>query len=562
MEAIKSELGGSFKVFLLSVPLDVITFLSLIIAFGSVAWQYVGGTWGKSPTIVIAISAPLFALYYIFLRKVLLEHRFLALLYFVVLSSVTVLLPILPTVLGPLVLVVLSVVLYSLYDSNHRVVIPVAKIQSNINGVYVQQFLANAKSTFEAYRELFRQGKSGTVPECGLPEMISAYPRRLLQNQLNEKEIEAAIERTIEETGLSARSVNRYINRELDAFLQTQRETTVYGYEKVRIRELAADLESVYSDLLYNYTPLHYEGLKKISEAEGLEVIKLKNLEVLAGLITYINTEGQRKYAILMKDDDAVHQALKEFSLAHELGHWVAHIKGKKPEELADLEFYLNSLHDLGQFEDEANKMALIILFPTAYLALCDVNKTINEEKVFSDYLEGMRDTESRAPGEQLEENMMGFIKMRIGNYQKYRHTWLQQAKLLEKRPLSREFIKPLANYINEDFAWAELDATYEIVNLNEKFARLVGSSKAELLRMKVKVTQLSEPKSRHVTVRQLDEKRKDLTPKFYVTRYKNLQTGEVIPVTIYALPIVENNQYTGSFGIVTTIHDKANAAE
>ena len=59
--------------------------------------------------------------------------------------------------------------------------------------------------------------------------------------------------------------------------------------------------------------------------------------------------------------------------------------------------------------------------------------------------------------------------------------------------------------------------------------------------------------------------KREDLIPKFYVTRYKNLRTQEIIPVTIYALPIVEgvnDDQYSGSFGIVTAIQRKSEASQ
>jgi PAS domain-containing protein len=283
-------------------------------------------------------------------------------------------------------------------------------------------------------------------------------------------------------------------------------------------------------------------------------------LEVLAGLITYTNPEGQQKYAILMRDDDSEHQALREFAMAHELGHWCAHIKGKQPAERKEQEFYLNSLHDLGQFEDEANKVALITLFPTSYLALCEVKKTLTAEKVFADYIEGMRDTETRDPEGQLKTNMMGFLRMRIGNYQKYRHTWLQRMELLD-RPLTRPFVRSLASYIGEDFAWAELNGQYIVIDSNQKFAALVGLSKEQLLRKEIDVRELSEPGSRHITSEQLAAKREDKTPKFYVTRYKNLRTQEIIPVTIYALPIVENNEYSGSFGIVTAINGKSGAS-
>jgi hypothetical protein len=573
MGVIRAELGGSWKVFLLSIPLDVMTFLFLVIVSGSVAWQYLGEQWGKSPMLLLVVPGLLFALYYVFFRRIFLEHLLPALVYFVALSAVTILLPVIPVLVAPLVFVTLCAGVYLRYDKTHSpapervravgelIEIPTAKIYSNINGVYVQQFLANTESTFKVYRALFREGK---VRGQSIPEMISAYPRRLLRNQLTERDVEAVIESAIRETGLDAQKVNEYLNGELDDFLKTQRETTVYGYEKVDIRKIVDEMEQSHTEC-YQYEPLHYEDLKKICEAEGLDVINLKDLEVLAGLITYTNIEGQQKFAILMRDDDSVHKALKEFAMAHELGHWCAHIKGKQREELDEREFYLNSLHDLGQFEDEANEVALITLFPASYLAVCDMNNTLDEERIFEEYIKGMRDSEKRDPEGQLKKNMMGFIRMRINNYKKHRYVWLPQTRLSDKRPLPKEMVRPLANYIDEDFAWAELDDKYTVIDANQKFAELVGLTKEQLLQMKINVIELSaEPRSRDITMKQLETKRADLNPKFYVTKYNNLQTGEITPVTICAFPIVEsvkNNKYTGSFGIVTAIHRKAEAS-
>jgi PAS domain S-box-containing protein len=572
MEAIKTELGENWKVFLLSIPLDVITFLFLIVTSGSLVWRYLGEQWGKSQALILLISGILFAFYYIFLRRIFIEHTPAALIYLVSLSALLIFLPGMYVLTAPAVFIALCVGTYllsdpdgdngamaSAYDPSNAVVIPVAKIYSNINGVYVQQFLANTKSAFEAYRVLFHQGKVQ-----GKPEMISAYPRRLLKKQLKVRDVAIAINKIIKETGLSAKKSGEEINRDLDEFLQTQRETTVYGYEKVNLREIADEIEQNHSEILYQYVPLHYDDLRKISEAEGLEVINLKGLEVLAGLITYTNTEGQQKYAILMRDDDSVPQALKEFAIAHELGHWFAHIKGKPTEEREGFEFYHNSLHDLGQFEDEANKLALIILFPTPYLAMCDVDKTLNVEQVFTEYIGSMRGTGKRYPDGLLKKNMTGFIKMRINSYHKHKYTWLMQTRLPDT-PLPRQEVQFLARRIDKYYAWAELNDKYIVIDANKKFADLVGLSLEELLDMKMNVKLISEPKSRHITTKQLEEKRKDLVPKFYVTRYKNLRTGEVTPVTIYAFPITEDDdsdKYSGSFGIVTTIHKKPGEAD
>jgi PAS domain S-box-containing protein len=568
MEAIKDELGGSWRRFLLSLPLDVITFLFLVVVSGSLAWQHLGERWGKSPVLILAVTGPLFAAYYIFLRRIFLDSLAAAAVYFLSLCSLLVLAPVIPVWLSATSFLLLCAAVLLLYDreghivvraDDARVRIPMDVVYSNINGVYVQQFLANMVSTFEAYRALSREGKVRDIPA-----MISAYPRRLLQRQLKERHVEAVISETIRGTELTTKQIDAYIKRDLAAFSKTQREATVYGYEKVNIRKVVEEMEQRHLDVLYHYAPLHYEDLKKICEAEGLEVINLKGLEVLAGLITYTDTEGRRQYAILMRDDPTVHQALKEFALAHELGHWFAHIKGKGPEELEGIEFYLSSLHDLGQFEDEANKVALITLFPTPYLSSCELNKKLNKGSILDDYLRGMRDTERRAPHEQLKNNMLGFIELRIENYHKHKHTWLLKTNLPDT-PLPRQVVKLMARYIFDPFfAWAELDAGYIVVDANEKFAELVGLSRRELLQKRIKVTELSEPTSRKITEKQLDEKRKDLSPKFYVTRYNNLRTGEIFPVTIYSLAIVENldtKEYSGSFGIVTDIRRKTEAA-
>jgi PAS domain S-box-containing protein len=554
MEAIKAELGRTWTIYLLSIPLDVITFLFIIVSSSSLAWRYLGEQWGKSPALLLATSGLLFALYYIFLRRVFLGSHVAALVYFIALSAATVFLPIAPVLIASVILIPLGAVVYSNYNHKGGIEIPVEKIYSNINGVYVQQFLANVESTFVAYRALFREGKVR-----GIPEMISAYPRRQLEHQLSESAVEAEIGSVLKETGLDVNIVKNHIHREIDAFLQTQRNTTIFGYEKMPIREIADEMEQKHPEL-YQYKPLHYEDLKKISEAEGLDVINLKDLEILAGLITYINTEGQKKYAILMRDDESEHQALKEFAMAHELGHWCAHIKGKQPDEIEELEFYLNALHDIGQFENEANKIALITLFPTSYLAQCEMNKTLNEESIFSDYIKGISDSEKRVPGKQLEENMRGFIKKRIANYQKHKYTWLQRTRWPD-RPLPKQAVQHISDLVDKDFAWAELDAEYIVIDANEKFAELVGLTREKLIQMKINITELSEPESRHITSKQLEEKRKDLIPKFYVTRYMNLQTGEKRPVTIYALPIVDNDKYTGSLGIVTDVHRKLEAS-
>jgi PAS domain S-box-containing protein len=570
VETLKEEIGGSWAKFLLSIPLNVITFLSLVIVSGSLVWKYVGEPSGRNPALILLIAGPLFLLYYVSLRRVLLENPAAAAAYFLTLAALLVLLPVIPLPAAPVIMAAVCAFVLARYDAaeegedenarrDREISIPMESVYSNINGVYVQQFLANTVSTFEAYRALYRAGKTGE-----LPAMISAYPRRLLDRQLEKGHVEAVVREISRETGLAAGRVNDYINFDLKAFAKTQRETTVFGYEKVNIREVADKMEQAHPELLYGSRPLHYEDLKRVCEAEGLEVINLKGLEVLAGLITYTDKAGRQQYAILMRGDDDVHQALREFALAHELGHWFAHIKGQQQEKIQKIEVFLNSLHDLGQFEDEANKVALITLFPTPYLSLRNLESPLHKEDILADYLAEMSEPERRPPHEQLRENMLGFIKLRIENYEKHRYTWLWQPNLPDV-PVVPEVVDYYEHATFRLYPWAELDNRYTIVEANEKFAEMVGLTREELLSGKLNILELSEPGWREVTKKQLEKKRGDLAPKFYVTWYRNLKTGEVFPVTIYSLAIVEDlksMKYVGSFGIVTDIHRKRRGSD
>src|SRR5215213_3270198 len=112
MQEIKTELGGSWKTFLLSVPLDVITFLFLLLTSGGLAWQYLGQERGKNPALLLLASGLLFALYYIFLRRTFLENNLLALAYMVLLSALVVFLPVIHALVPLAVFVLLGATTY------------------------------------------------------------------------------------------------------------------------------------------------------------------------------------------------------------------------------------------------------------------------------------------------------------------------------------------------------------------------------------------------------------------------------------------------------------------
>lgn len=417
-------------------------------------------------------------------------------------------------------------------------------ISSQINGVYVQQFLANTMSVLQSCRAL--AGKPGAIPD-----LVSAYPRRLLRKPIEDDDLSDVIAHVTSETAVTAADIRAYIGRHLNDFLETQRDTLVYGFEKLDIRRVGQEIEEKYPEL-YQFTPLHEPELKRIFEGEGLRVVQVRGLHVLAALVLYVDGGGNRRYAALLKEDETVPQALKEFAMAHELGHWFAHIKHVHPEEVNNRDVYLHSFHDIGPFEHEANKIALLILFPTPYLSWREVYGTLTVEGIFGEFTAGMHHQLS----EPLRKNMTAFIERRIQRYKNYRRLWLEQLRL-PNIPLKEKALPLLIENFFTDFGWAVLDTEYMIADANEQFAALVGLTRAELLSERRHIEQLTEPTARRTTMEQLKRKREDRVPKFYITKYKNLRNGEVIPVTIYSFPIIaEDNNYKGSFGLVTDIRE------
>jgi PAS domain-containing protein len=417
-----------------------------------------------------------------------------------------------------------------------------ADLISQINSVHVQQFLANTISVLEAFGACKDRMRS-------LPELNSAFPFRRFQEQiLTERDLEIAIIDATKHTKISEKSINQYIRRARNEFRKLQGEPLRVGYfEKVDVRKIVHGIEKKHKKF-NGFEILHLTALKEIFEREGLDVITLEELEVLSAIVEYKDNQGERTHAVLIKKGKDVHQALREFALAHEIGHWFAHLKNEQIQKNPDREFYLHSLHDLGPFENEANKIAMIALFPTPYLSWCDVFETLTAEHLFREFTKGMP-----AVGERLADNMREYIKRRIEGYNKYRQLQLQELKLPDKA-LTEAALKSLLDFWIGDASWARLDDNYVVVDANEQYASLFNLSKKELLDNKYNlIDDLTEESLRERTRQQLERKRTNKKPKFYFTKYKSPVNEEVIPVTIYAFPIVdEKGEYQGSFGVVT----------
>lgn len=418
---------------------------------------------------------------------------------------------------------------------------------TNINTIHVQQFLANTISVLEALTILKQKTNN-------IPALNSAFPRRAQTEMLGGVDLEDAIKYATRHTHLTKADIDNYIERNKVNFLRTQglMLTPATGdADKVDIRQIIKQIEKEH--LNFNgFDILHEDDLVGILKNEGLDVITLEKLEVLAAIIKY-DHDGKSRHCLLLKQGD-VPPALKEFSLAHEIGHWFAHIKNEQAQNIPYIDFYLHSFHDLGPFENEANKIAMIALFPTPYLSWCDVFGNLNADYLLSEYLKTGNMPEVT---DKLATYMKAYIKKRIEGYNRYRQLQLQQLKLSDG-PIKETTIRLLLEDVLANVSWARLNEEAIVVDANEGYAKLFGLSREELLNSQYRLVEdLTDASLQAKTRDQLNLKRLTLKSKFYFTKYKHPKTQEVFPVTIYSFPIVDGHGiFTGSFGVVTDVRE------
>ncbi|HYX28205.1 MAG TPA: PAS domain-containing protein [Pyrinomonadaceae bacterium] len=421
-------------------------------------------------------------------------------------------------------------------------------IAKEINAIHVQQFLANEITRLRTFLH-FRDKLHLTT----LPALNSAFPRRVRDDTLPEEELEATIDAVALNTQLNKSDIVRHINQDRDVFLETQQRLPMNGdFQKLDISKVVVEIENQHPN--FNaFEILHKDGLRRICDGEGLKLLPFQKMELLAGVIQYEDSyDKSNHHAIMVNEGADVHPALEEFVLAHELGHWFAHIKNRSYRNVDYANYYLHSFHDAGPFENEADKVAMIALFPTPYLSWRDVLGNLNVDFLFEEF------TSNRgwpAVTNKLAKIMRANINRRITSYHNYRNLKLQQLNL-GNDPLRQGTIEQLRHDVLKERSWARLDENDIVVDANEKYSALLGMSVEELLKRKYHICDdLTAADLQPDMRKQLEEKRRSRQPKFYITRYKNPITNEEIPVAIYAFPIINDaNQYVGAFGVVTDV--------
>lgn len=334
-------------------------------------------------------------------------------------------------------------------------------IAENINDTYVQQFLANQVSALHILASPELRARN--------LELRHAYPFAAVQERnealgeahhISEEALEQAIRAYVDATGTPYAEVVARIHQRGRKFASklkgiTERRVIPSSLGlKTRIDQIAAEVPLFNSQ----YQPLHLAELRTIADQMGIRLISVPDLTLLS-LCASVELDGEMVESAVFFKGEALHPALVEFLIAHELGHYWLHTR-PDPERRSYEDLYLRSALDWGHLENEADSLALIVLFPTPYLSWCEHEGRLDAESVMADYLAGMPPPRAQP----LYDRIRDYIQKRIDSYRLYKMQ-LDNAGLTPRAPLTIELAQMVIEIQGDDRCWFVIDDTLTIRN-------------------------------------------------------------------------------------------------
>lgn len=407
----------------------------------------------------------------------------------------------------------------------------------------VQQFLANEMSALA-----IRQHLGHAVDDLVLNHAFSYSPLHrpgFRKRTLTESDLLASIASAAQGLGVSEETIAERIRRNLHDY-----RLDIVNTQTRRAPLRSADLRKRIDEFLVKYPesnvidrPLHEPDLMAIAARMRLRIEQIPDMELLSACGVY--GHGDTKVDAIFVNASA-HPAVREFMIAHEIAHWWLH------RESSDfLERDLRAPHSWHHLENEADKFALIVLFPTAYLTWEELSDGLGPDLVLDSFIKGM-DT----PFSTVRERMLSYVATRISSY----HAFKDFVRLdcqrfhFEADSLQVEQLAALKDLLRSTTAWAELDDTFRIVDCSEPWAVMLGTTPRDVRDQKPDLVRDLTPNSlRPLVKKQLKAKKEGAGSTFYFTQLRRIDSGKPFPVAVRAYPIRSaHGHYSGSLGIVS----------
>ncbi len=294
--------------------------------------------------------------------------------------------------------------------------------------------------------------------------------------------------------------------------------------------------------------PLHETQLKQIFEGEGIAVHYLEDKEMpLLSLFVEYEDNGRNRPAVIIRRDD-VHQALREFLLGHELGHWFLHFDSGFAERLSGVNYYLHSSREWWPLETDADSFAMTALFPTPYLAdFENFEGTLSEERLFQAFTKDMEPVNSKA----LRRVMLRYIKRRIDRYYRFKHAILPVR--IPVAYVEIEDVEALLHFSSTTgqavtVNWVRMNEDFVIIDASPSCLQLFDLSREEIIG-KLTPLDLVLPEERELLQRRFKHRLDRRKSMFYYTRLRSSTHAGGRRVAVNSLPILRGPDYAGSIG-------------
>lgn len=298
----------------------------------------------------------------------------------------------------------------------------------------------------------------------------------------------------------------------------------------------------------------HGQQLRSVFKSEGVEVHYLPKLDFLSILVQYETEDGRTHNAAFIKKGR--HQALKEFLLAHEIGHWFQHIRRGIADRSEKVDCFLSSSGEHTFLEDEADDFGMAILFPPAYLADREILEgRLSVKKLLDEFLAGMK----VKPTPKLRRQMYQQIKDHLVKYKEFKKdTAPRDILTIEVKSIKEEAIAGLLSLINkpnDTFYWVRLNEKSEIVDFSNNSLKLFGLAKKQMLETTPLELVVPEEKER---MRQRAKYRAEHKRHiYYFTEIQNKRKKSRRQVIVYSFPILNNKgQYVGAMAALKPVDE------
>lgn len=404
----------------------------------------------------------------------------------------------------------------------------------NFSAIHALMYPVKVVHTFprDPYEDFHNRNKRETPPRLEVKDLDDAVKNYSKKLERPEKEVWKAVNNKFKTFDRTRSLLKGEILRKLPS-----------------LREGIKDIQHSYP-FFNGDSSLHQSELEEICLGEKIEFYYIDKLPLLSFMAEYDEQSIRKRILVVRRD---IHQCLKEFLIAHELGHWFLHIKTEYAQRInnGNRNYYLHSSPAWKPLEVDADAFAMVALFPAPLLASYDLRDELNAEALLNDFTLNM---EKLSPS--LRETMVDYINKRIARYTEFKDKAVPVNFNIDH--LEGELLDALLTICKKSttpVGWVITNDQKVVTDGNDYFFDLFDKPRNEIID-KLKTTDLVLESDRK-KMEDLFEMRikKQRNNFFYITNLKFAKKNSS-RVVVKSYSILENGEYKGALGIMIPTDD------